>query len=256
MNLPAKVDPAEIMETVLVKGDLSKLSSQERSDLYLTTCKSLGLNPLTRPFEYITLNGKLTLYALRACTDQLRKVNDVSIEVVSSVEKDGLFTVHVRATVPSSRVDEDFGVVSLPDTLKGEARANQILKAVTKAKRRVTLSISGLGFLDETEIEDIPEKAKKPFKEEMQSSVPDFADAKPAKQEAPAGNVSPEHKKPAGAPKIQSSEALLSVQDRARIAAGKGEGVFYPFYKALSPSEKGDCNAIGEELRELMANGR
>ena len=33
---------------------------------------------------------------------------------------------------------------------------NAKLKAITKAKRRVTLSICGLGFLDETEIETIP----------------------------------------------------------------------------------------------------
>ena len=33
---------------------------------------------------------------------------------------------------------------------------NAKLKAITKAKRRVTLSICGLGFLDETEIDTIP----------------------------------------------------------------------------------------------------
>jgi hypothetical protein len=39
--------------------------------------------------------------------------------------------------------------------LKGEARANAFMKAETKAKRRVTLSICGLGILDETEIDSI-----------------------------------------------------------------------------------------------------
>jgi len=34
----------------------------------------------------------------------------------------------------------------MPGALKGEARANAFLKAVTKAKRRVTLSICGLGL--------------------------------------------------------------------------------------------------------------
>jgi len=33
---------------------------------------------------------------------------------------------------------------------------NALMKAVTKAKRRVTLSICGLGILDETEVESIP----------------------------------------------------------------------------------------------------
>ena len=31
------------------------------------------------------------------------------------------------------------------------------MKAVTKAKRRVTLSICGLGFMDESEVADVPE---------------------------------------------------------------------------------------------------
>jgi hypothetical protein len=37
--------------------------------------------------------------------------------------------------------------------LSGEALANATMKAETKAKRRLTLSLVGLGFLDESEIE-------------------------------------------------------------------------------------------------------
>jgi hypothetical protein len=40
--------------------------------------------------------------------------------------------------------------------LSGEALANALMKAETKAKRRATLSICGLGMLDETEVEDVP----------------------------------------------------------------------------------------------------
>jgi len=47
------------------------------------------------------------------------------------------------------------GALSLKG-LNAEDRANAIMKAETKAKRRVTLSICGLGFLDESEIENIP----------------------------------------------------------------------------------------------------
>jgi hypothetical protein len=39
--------------------------------------------------------------------------------------------------------------------LKGDALANALTKSETKAKRRVTLSIAGLGWLDETELETI-----------------------------------------------------------------------------------------------------
>jgi hypothetical protein len=154
------VNPAEIMDAVISKGDIGKLTPAERSTYYAQVCRSIGLNPLTRPFEYLTLNGKMVLYARRDAADQLRKINGISVEIVSREVLDGLLTVHVRATDKSGRIDEDFGVVNV-GTLKGEAAANAFLKAVTKAKRRVTLSISGLGFLDEAEVEDIPATAKR-----------------------------------------------------------------------------------------------
>ena len=160
--IPAKKPEAtpSTIEAVLMKGDLSALSQEQRLNYYNQVCKSLGLNPLTRPFDYLTLNGKLTLYARRDAADQLRKINGISVDIVSRELEHGLYTVQVRAKDRDGRTDEDLGVVPFPDTLKGEFAANMILKAVTKAKRRVTLSLSGLGFMDETEVEDIPEPAK------------------------------------------------------------------------------------------------
>ena len=164
MTIPARLPttpPASTIEDVLIKGDLSKLSEQQRTEYYMRVCQSIGLNPMTRPFSYLTLNGKLVLYATRDCAEQLRKLNGISIKIVSQDKTDGLLSIHVHAKDKDGREDEDLGVVSFPDTLKGEAAANMMLKAVTKAKRRVTLSISGLGgFLDETEVEDIPAAAK------------------------------------------------------------------------------------------------
>jgi len=163
MTVPVKQPVAgDIMESVLLKGDLAKLTPDERVRYYGEVCRSLGLNPLTKPFEFIVLNGKLQLYALRACADQLRKVNGVSLEIVSREVADEVLTIHVRAKLPDGRSDEDLGAVSFPMTLKGEARANAELKAVTKAKRRATLSICGLGWLDETDVESIPASAKRP----------------------------------------------------------------------------------------------
>ena len=55
------------------------------------------------------------------------------------------------------RKDIDMGFADLGN-YKGDSRGNLILKAITKAKRRVTLSICGLGMLDETETETIKDK--------------------------------------------------------------------------------------------------
>jgi hypothetical protein len=43
-------------------------------------------------------------------------------------------------------------------SLKGDSLCNALMKGETKAKRRVTLSIAGLGWLDETELETIPQR--------------------------------------------------------------------------------------------------
>lgn len=156
MSVPAtQTSVGDIVEAVVLKGDLGKLTPEERVRYYSQVCQSIGVNPLTRPLEFITLSGKVTLYAKRDCADQLRKINGISITIVSAKDDDGMFIVHARAVDKNGKEDEDYGVVALPDTMKGEARANAILKAITKAKRRVTLSICGLGFLDETEVEDV-----------------------------------------------------------------------------------------------------
>jgi hypothetical protein len=152
---------ANRLEEVLVMGNLQVLTPPERVDYYQRVCGSLGLNPMTKPFEYLTLNGKLVLYATRACSEQLRQIHGVSISEPRVEYMDDLVIVSVTATDKTGRQDSDMGIVSILN-LKGENKANALLKAVTKAKRRVTLSICGLGMLDETEVADIPDANKRP----------------------------------------------------------------------------------------------
>ena len=149
---------AQAIDDVIGKGDLSKMSPTERVNYYRRVCDSLGLNPLTKPFEYVDLKG-LKLYATKGCTDQLRGIRKVSLPK-SGITKEfdpqsGIYTIWVTAVMPDGREDTDFGSVCLKG-LGGEALANATMKAMTKAKRRATLSICGLGWLDETEVETIP----------------------------------------------------------------------------------------------------
>jgi hypothetical protein len=145
---------AEVLEGVLIGGDLSKLSPAQRVLYYQAVCKSTGLNPLTKPFDYIILNGKMVLYAKRDAADQLRKLNNVSIPRLERERMEDVYAVTAYAVLPDGRQDSSIGVVSIGN-LKGDALANAMMKAETKAKRRVTLSICGLGWLDETEIDTI-----------------------------------------------------------------------------------------------------
>lgn len=144
-----------LVEQVVINGDLSQLGAAGRVQYYRKVCESLGLNPYTRPFDYITLNGKLILYAKKDATEQLRKIHGISITTLDGQMVDDLYIVSAVAQAKDGRIDQAKGAVSVLG-LKGEAKANAIMKAETKAKRRVTLSIVGLGWTDETEIETIP----------------------------------------------------------------------------------------------------
>lgn len=149
-------DTAAILEKVVIEGDLSTLSPVERVTYYRRVCETQGLNPFTKPFLYIVLNGKLKLYAARDCTDQLRKRDSISVSITSREVLEGIFVVTAEGRKPDGRTDTSIGAVPI-ENLKGEARANAMMKAETKAKRRVTLSICGLGWLDESETDSIPD---------------------------------------------------------------------------------------------------
>ena len=149
-----KTDDAQLMESVLLQGDLSKLTPSQRVNYYQKVCESIGLNPLTRPFDYITLNNKLTLYAKKDAADQLRNIHGVSIDDVDIVDTPTQYIVKVKGHNKDGRTDVEIGVVNKTD-MQGNL-ANAQMKAVTKGKRRLTLSLCGLGWLDETEIDSIP----------------------------------------------------------------------------------------------------
>jgi hypothetical protein len=148
----------EGVEDALLDGDLSKLSSNQRVEYMRKVCESVGLNPLTKPFRYIRLNGKLTLYATRDAAEQLRKVNGISITQLDESWREDIYIVRAYAKDQTGRTDVATGAVDTSRS-NGQSLANDIMKAETKAKRRVTLSLSGLGYLDETEISDIPANA-------------------------------------------------------------------------------------------------
>lgn len=152
------IEVSNKLESVLIQGDLAHLKPDERVMYYKNVCQSVGLNPLTKPFDYITLNGKLTLYAKKDATDQLRNRDGVSITALDSKTVNDIYLVTAHATRADGRTDASTGAVNIAG-LKGDALANALMKAETKAKRRVTLSICGLGLLDETEIETIRDAA-------------------------------------------------------------------------------------------------
>lgn len=154
-EVSTEVSLSGAIERVLVQGNLAALNPEQRVEYYNGICNSLGLNPLTRPFDYMNLQGKLTLYAKKDCTDQLRRRYGVSVKIADKSCVNGIYQVTVDAKTQDGREDSAMGAVNIKG-LSGDKLANAYMKAETKAKRRVTLSICGLGMLDETETETIP----------------------------------------------------------------------------------------------------
>jgi hypothetical protein len=161
LALAQQIDPA-LIERVIIHGDLRQLNPQQKVSYYNAVCESVGLNPLTQPFQYLVLSGREVLYARREATDQLRHLHSVSVHITAREVTEDCYIVTARASLPDGRTDESIGAVPIA-SLKGEFRANAMMKAETKAKRRVTLAICGLGMLDETEVESAVAQARPDF---------------------------------------------------------------------------------------------
>jgi len=157
MGYMLKVKPiteteVEALRRLIISGDLRQLTEAQRDHYYVAMCDLMGVDWRLKPFDYITLDGKLTLYAKASLCEQLRKNNRITVVISDRKQVGDIYIVTARAEM-NGRIDEASGAVSIKG--KGEtALANLYMKAETKAKRRVTLSICGAGMLDESETDD------------------------------------------------------------------------------------------------------
>ena len=131
------------------------LTHEQRAGYVVALCRALRLNPLTNPVQFIKLNGREVLYVTRTATDQLAAMHGLNRKTIRGPEivdiagmKVALCTVEV--SLPNGRSE------TATATLKVEDPAQLYMKLETKAKRRGTLAILGLGLLSEEEAESIP----------------------------------------------------------------------------------------------------
>jgi len=157
-NELAVIDP-NIIESIVTKGDLSGLNQQQKVAYYNYRCQQIGLDPSAKPFDLLNLSGKQVLYANAGATQQLCAMHKLSTQITHRERVDDIYLVSCRVTGADGRVSENQGAVSV-GSLKGDALANAILKATTKAIRRSVLAHCGLGMMDETEVETIPNAMK------------------------------------------------------------------------------------------------
>lgn len=179
------LDDQSILQLV-TSGDCSKLDPKQKLAYYKARCDAAGLDVRCQPFQFISMNGKVVLYALKSACDQLASKHGIVSEIVSQITDGGIRTVVVRAKAKDGRQTDEIGCVAV-EGMKGNDLANAYMKAVTKAKRRSILSLCGLGMLDETELETIPN-----VKEDLTAKYPLDENCEVLPPVEPKGKFSPE----------------------------------------------------------------
>jgi len=233
----------ELGVKLFLAGDFSSLNDGEKAKVMLALCETYGLNPLTRPFMILRQNvrgpqgwdTKETLYATKAVTDQLRMQHRLSDTIAELRIDEGLIWAKARIVDAEGRITEDVGIVPVPsgERVSAEDRANAIMKAVTKAKRRATLAHVGLSMLDETEVETIPNAS-------VVEPPPVAVEAPKAAPPAPADELPPPLEDDLGEVEFGTKEELV---DFLRDAFKSG---------IIPPAQK---QALVQRLRDLGAEG-
>lgn len=148
------LDP-KIIESLVLGGDVGKLTPTQKLQYVAYRCKQVGLDPAAQPFQLLKLQGREVLYATAGATQQLCQTRGLSVQITKREKIEDIYCVEARVTDKDGRYSENMGSTPLTG-LKGEALSNALLKATTKAIRRTVLAHCGLGVLDELEAETIP----------------------------------------------------------------------------------------------------
>lgn len=188
-NLSTVSDTNQIIRDIILTGNIGSLKPEHRADYVIALAKHVGVDPITRPFDLLTLQGKTVVYANKSCTDQLRVLHGVSIRIVSREQVGDIYVVTAEATDKHGRTDSDIGSLNVKG-LTGESLSNAMMKAGTKAKRRVTLSLCGLGQVsDESEVDGIKAEAATSTMPEGSRKTVDDLNAKIKPRSKPAQGV-------------------------------------------------------------------
>lgn len=155
-----------ITNKLILSSDLSNLTPTEKVVYVKQLCENLGLDPLTQPLKiidfYDAFRGKQSLvYVTKTAADNLRAKHEITVDILKEEQNDddGTYTVWVVGKLPNGRSEVNVGVVPLVDMngkrLSAFSLANAKMKCFSKAARRLTLSILGLGITVEDELDTI-----------------------------------------------------------------------------------------------------
>jgi len=142
----------------VVEVDMDKWTPEQRQQHYLTVCAAAGLDPALGLLKYRHMDDgtgtgtkHLVLYATKDATNAIRDLQGIDIVALTDKVVNGAFVVTASAKNAKGRTDHAMGAASL-EGKRGKALENAFALAQTRATRRVTLQMSGLPLIDESEV--------------------------------------------------------------------------------------------------------
>jgi hypothetical protein len=144
MDKDVSLNP-EIQKVITAEnGRCDKLDPQQKEEYSGWICTVMGVSPALRPVDFIPTKNGIRPYLNKGAAELIRDARKISITSIEVTEQNGMFVVMCHVKDVSGRVDVDLGVC-----MKGDEPNNALMKAVTKAKRRATLSMCRLGGIIE-----------------------------------------------------------------------------------------------------------
>jgi hypothetical protein len=211
----------DVLHALKDSDGLGRLNPEQRLQFYIHECQRMGLDPASRPLGFMTLHGKVILYADRRCADMLAAKYGVSTEikegpVQKKFGKDEVIFARARAIMPNGRYAEDVGSVSLNDP------ANGLMKVVSKAMRRAILRLCGWGGLDESEVDSIRGAVKFDPEDPVPQTEPPPSEARPAATALTPSPSRPPPAPPPSDPPLEPIDAIRSAIKQASLSERPG----------------------------------
>jgi hypothetical protein len=125
-------------------GRCDKLSGEQKEEYANWICGVMDVKAVLRPIDFIPTQNGLKPYLNKGAAEIIRDARGISVTEIKVTESNGLFVVYCNLKDGNGRTDADIGAWP-----KGNEPHNAMMKAVTKAKRRATLSMCRLGGLVE-----------------------------------------------------------------------------------------------------------
>jgi hypothetical protein len=151
-------------KNLVIKHDLSKLSTEELAQYLRAVSEFIGLDPDLNGLDTIWMDNEggpgksLVIYARRGTAEILREIYAIEVDELTDKIVNGsiVFTAKGHSTLTAGTRRQEIATGSkYINGLVGKALDDAIMTASTRAIRRLTMQFTKLGILDQSEVEAV-----------------------------------------------------------------------------------------------------